>query len=44
MRERSKRYIKHCYQLTAGAMFWSAVIGTLYLSVLYTNVYGNDDT
>ena len=47
MRETTKKYIKYyskqCYELTTYALFWSAVIGFVYINILYTNVYGNDD-
>jgi hypothetical protein len=47
MRETTKKYIKYysrqCYELTASTLFWSTIIGFVYLNVLYVNVYGTHD-
>ena len=48
MRETTKKYIKYYsrmgYELTAGALFWSTVIGFVYLNALYKNVYYSEQT
>ncbi len=48
MRERSKRYLKHyskaLYHVSSSVLFWGAIISVVYINVLYTNAYGNDDT
>jgi hypothetical protein len=48
MRETTKKYIKYYsrlgYECAATALFWSTVISFVYLNVLYTNVYGSEQT
>ena len=44
MRERSKTYLKHCYELSTSALYWTAIIGVVYVNVLYHHVYSNDNT
>jgi hypothetical protein len=48
MRETTKKYIKHysklSYDIAAHTMFWSAVVGFVYLNVLYSIVYSNKQT
>ena len=48
MRETTKKYIKHYSRQVCNAasatLFWSAIIALVYANVLYTNVYGNEQT
>jgi hypothetical protein len=48
MRETTKKYIKYYsklgYECATGALFWSAIIGFVYLNTVYANVYGNEQT
>ena len=47
MREKSKTYIKNytkaLYHVSSRVLFWSTVVGVLYINVLYTNAHRHNN-